>query len=308
MTCVGKADMACEPAALARVVTYCAVCDAERDVRQAMLLSNADPESRGAYDLVDCRECGFRFVHPTPSAQELARYYAAAFATAYGNYVEAREMKKEHFRYQFGLISDEMPGPAARTLDVGCASGFLLEVARENGWEVVGIELNPKARDAATEEIRDRIRVGVLEDFAREEGERRFDLITMFDVVEHVRNPRSVLAACLDELGPSGRLVVQIPCIDSLGARLLGRRWVHYAAPSHLSYFSESTFTRLARSVGFEVVRSLWTRKLLTLGYLRDQVTMLLWGRRFEALRMGKLDDLRISLPMGERLMVLRPQ
>ena len=243
-----------------------------------------------------------------PSPRELSCHYTSAFETSYGNYVEARAMKKEHFRYQLGLLSDQMPGPRARVLDVGCAAGFLLEVGREYDWDVVGIELNPKAREAAAPEVRDLIRIGVLEDFAHEASSQRFDLITMFDLVEHVRNPRSLLAACLDELTPDGRLVVQIPCIDSLGARLLGRHWFHYAAPSHLSYFSERTFGTLARSVGFEVVRSMWTRKRLTLGYLRDQVTLQWWGRKIEALRFSRLDDLPIKLPMGERLMVLTRQ
>jgi cyclopropane fatty-acyl-phospholipid synthase-like methyltransferase len=296
------------PVALEAALAYCAVCDSDRDVRRAMRLTNADPESRGTYDLVDCVECGFRFVHPTPSNCELTRYYASAFETTYGNYVEAKQLKMAHFRHQLSLVAAHLPGAGSRILDVGCASGFLLEVAEECGWRPEGVELNPKARDAAGERVRPRIHIGTLEDFLRGGPAQRFELITMFDVLEHVGDPRSILSASHALLESSGHLVVQVPCIDSLGARLMGRRWYHYAAPSHLSYFNESSFTRLARSAGFEVVASRWTRKLLTLGYFRDQVTLLLWGRRIKALRMGRLDDLRIPLPMGERLLVLRPK
>lgn len=303
-----EASVACAPVALETAAAYCAVCDAERDVGLALQLSNADPVSRGSYDLVDCSACGFRFVHPTPSTAELERYYESAFETAYGNYVEAKALKMAHFRHQLSLVADHLPGKGARTLDVGCASGFLLEVAEECGWDPAGIELNAMARDAATDSVRDLIHIGTLEDYARTSDEPGFDLITMFDVVEHVGDPRSILSASRALLAPGGHIVVQIPCIDSLGARLMGRRWYHYGAPSHLSYFTEATFTRLARSVGYDVVASRWTRKLLTLGYFRDQVTMLLWGRRIGAFRMGRLDDLRIPLPMGERLVVLRPQ
>ena len=275
-------------------------------MRRAMVLPNSDESARGTYDVVDCQACGFRFVHPTPSPDDLSRHYDSAFAKAYGNYVAAKEMKKEHFRYQLDRVADSLPGTGACMLDVGCASGFLLEVGGERGWDVHGVELETKARDAASSSIRDRIHIGLLDQVDFGLDDRPFDLITAFDLIEHVGDPRAMLSQCRELLAASGRLVVQIPCIDSLGARLLGRRWYHYSAPSHLSYFNQQTFEALAGSVGFELVESKWTRKLLSLGYFRDQVTMMLWGRKIDALGMGPLEDLRLPLPMGERLMVLR--
>lgn len=293
---------------MSELAAWCAVCDLESEVRPVMVLPGTDAGIRGSYDVVDCQACGFRFVHPTPTADELSHHYASAFARSYGNYVQARELKKQHFRYQLERVSDRLPGPGACMLDVGCAAGFLLEVAQGRGWDVHGVELEAKARDAASPKVRERIHIGRLDevDFGRDQ--RPFDLITAFDLIEHVGDPRAMLAQCRDLLAASGRLLVQIPCIDSLGARLMGRRWFHYSAPSHLSYFSGQTFSRLAEPLGFELLESTWTRKLLSVGYFRDQVTMMLWGRRLAALGLGPLDDLRLALPMGERLMVLRPR
>jgi SAM-dependent methyltransferase len=186
-------------------------------------------------------------------------------------------------------------------LDVGCAAGFLLEVARERGWDARGVELNRDFAARTATSLEGRITYGRFHDvpFAA----RSFALITMFDVLEHSPTPREDLAKCRDLLADGGALVVQLPCIDALGRKLLGARWYHYAPPAHLSYFTAHSFGLLAASLGLHVKRASWTRKLLTVDYFVAQVAMTAGAAH--APKLPAIGAARIRVPMSERLFVV---
>jgi len=279
----------------------CTVCDARRPL--VRLFSKRVGPDRASYAIWACLECGFQWVRPTPDDGALSAYYAKGVDTDYANYIRAARMKKEHFRQKFLELAPHLPSPGSM-LDVGCAAGFLLEVAIEHGWDARGVELNPGFAASTARSLDGRITYGRLSDLPLESGERTLSLITLFDVLEHTPSPRADLARCRDRLAPNGVIVVQLPCIDALGRKAFGRHWYHYAPPAHLSYFSDATFSKLALSLGLAVVHSKWTRKSMTLDYLVAQLaTGLGLGRMPSVPAIGKIS---LRVPMSERLFVLR--
>jgi 2-polyprenyl-3-methyl-5-hydroxy-6-metoxy-1,4-benzoquinol methylase len=281
---------------------HCAVCNRESVQRLAFRSVDSSGSVDKVYDIVDCQICCFRFVRLPPDDDGLSAYYERAFELSYGNYVRARELKKAHFRHQLGLVTAHLPGAGARFLDIGCAAGFLLEVALERGWDASGVELNPRLLEYADPSVRRSIQIARVESWASPE---RFDVVSMFDVLEHSSDPRTMLETARSRLNDAGVLIVQLPCIDSWGARTMGRYWYHYGVPSHLSYFDICTFGKLVQSVGFRLKEARWTRKVLTVGYVWDQISDHLFAGRLPGLPLGWIGRRQLTIPMGERLLVL---
>lgn len=268
---------------------WCEVCVAVRNVRPRFPL--------GSYRIVDCEACGFRFTTPLPKD---AAYAEQGVGQNYAHYVKSREMKKEHFRRKFDHLGERLP--RGRLLDVGCAAGFLLEVARERGFEVEGVEINPAFAHFTAPELNGKIR---YQSSKAVRFDRPFEVITLFDVLEHSPHPREELLRCREWLAPGGVLVLQLPCVDSLSSRVMGRRWFHYAAPSHLSYFTHRTLKKLASTVGLTVSESGWTRKYLSVDYLVSQIALQLSGID-QPLHLPGIGGRGLMLPMGEALFLLQ--
>lgn len=286
-----------------RAVTraYCCVCDERVEVRELFSKMGGAPVPR-LYGVVSCAACGLQFATPAPSVADLAEHYRASFARAYGNYVRAEAVKLEHFARKLDEISEHARPPGS-LLDVGCANGYLLQVASDRGWQVRGVEINPAVAELLPEPLRAFVHFGTLDDYP---GDRRFDLITMFDVLEHVPNPRATLVRCIELLAPGGAIAIQLPCVDSAQARLLGRRWYHYGPPSHLTFFSLPTISSLLADLDLEVVRSGWTRKTFSLEYLWRQLSSVYASGFAKELRFGRIGQLPFPVPMSERLIVAR--
>jgi SAM-dependent methyltransferase len=141
-----------------------------------------------------------------------------------------------------------------RFLDVGCAAGFLMDVAQANGWEVHGIEPSAFCVGQAQKRFGDRILHGVLAE-AHKWNSKEFDLITYWDALEHVQNPDEDLMHVHRLMKPGGILSIIVPDRGSLFARLLGSKWVEYEKPhEHLSFFAMDTMKRLLHNRGFNLV------------------------------------------------------
>ena len=217
--------------------------------------------TKRGYDVVRCTSCGLVFVWPRPTQGELAALYSA------GDYhAEVNEAERRHaFARRLRQIERLAPR-RGRILDVGCSKGYFLEAARASGWDAVGIELNEKAASEARAKGLD-VRHGDLVGGASlprvaEFDAGSFDVVTLFDVLEHTGEPRAMLAACRRLLRPSGLLVVTTPDIGGLLPRLtyalfgwtLGA-WDHPTPPGHLVQFSRRTLRRALEGAGFETVR-----------------------------------------------------
>jgi len=214
--------------------------------------------------------CGMVFLSPQPSPEQLREIYGSDYYLSLGisgqDDEAVRGMKKETFRRQFEAIAaGAKPG---RVLDVGCASGFFMEAATEAGWEAYGVELSGFAAELARSRFGDRVRHGTLEEAGYPDA--FFDVVTLFDLLEHVPDPRSFLAEVRRVLRPGGRLLLVLPNAASLSARLMGRHWSHYNA-EHLHYFTPETVAVLLCACGFEVEGVASAPKCLNLAYIFNQ-------------------------------------
>lgn len=213
---------------------------------------------REGFVLVRCPECGLVFQEPPPSAEAMASLYYFGDDLAGRLETDLRPFTLERAREKRSLLDDAGVRSGGRALDVGCSTGAWLEVARDAGWQPIGIEIG----DAFAEVARGRgfeVHTGTLAELAPAFEPRSFDLVTFWDVLEHLPEPRAALeqAACL--LAPGGVIAATFPNVAGLYPRatlrlLAGRTgvWEHPELPAHLYDFSPSTATGLLRRAGLE--------------------------------------------------------
>jgi SAM-dependent methyltransferase len=212
----------------------------------------------GSWTVVTCTGCDLTYVTPRLAERELLeRVYDAAYwrspaprERGYGDYLAEGPLHLATFRRRLRALERWLPAPG-RALDVGCASGEFLRLLAERGWDVVGIEPSRAAREAAARSLG----VGVVRAGTLEDGDltpRSFDLVTLWDVLEHLPDPVGALRTIRGLLRSGGRLVVETQDVASPVARRLGRRWHHYKHAEHLVHFHEGTLGRALEQAGFE--------------------------------------------------------
>jgi 2-polyprenyl-3-methyl-5-hydroxy-6-metoxy-1,4-benzoquinol methylase len=199
--------------------------------------------------IVECSGCRLVYAFPRPPGECIENFYADLIDPDYCREAEGRAASCR-------LMLDRLQkhcGTPGRLLDVGAATGIFLRLARDAGWDAMGVEPSHWAAKHARDEFGLDVRCDVFPT-AQLDGQR-FDAITMLDVIEHTDSPRRVLGAVRDSLNPGGILALVTPDVGSLVARLLGPRWWHYRV-AHLYFFDRATLWRVLREAGFEVVGS----------------------------------------------------
>jgi SAM-dependent methyltransferase len=196
--------------------------------------------------LVRCRHCAFQYVNPRPRADLILSGYTEGEDPAYVSQLEARERT-------FAASLEEIEraaGRRGRLLDIGTAAGAFVAAARDRGWQAEGCEPNRWLAEWGARHYGVRIRQGSVFDQQYEEGS--FDVVTLWDVIEHTTDPRAVLERCRALLKPGGILVVNYPDIGSWIARVLGRRWL-FLTSVHLYYFDRRTIRLMLEKTGYRV-------------------------------------------------------
>jgi 2-polyprenyl-3-methyl-5-hydroxy-6-metoxy-1,4-benzoquinol methylase len=222
-------------------------------------------------DYHDCATCGLIYQSPIPTRASMVAYADAEYeAGAYREYVAARTMKIRHFEDRMGQLQSRVA--RGRLLDVGCSCGYFMEVAAAQGFEVRGVEFSRSAIAAASPHIRERIVHGSLEDLPADE---RFDLISAFDLIEHVPDPAAFLAQCRQRLAPDGMVVLSTPDTDHFLRPLMRSRWPMLQPMQHLHLFSARALKQTLEAAGFTDVAVGTAYKTLSFEYLFDQISTL---------------------------------
>lgn len=232
--------------------THCILCNAEK-LKPLVGFEKAF--------LTRCSNCGFVFSARIPTNQELITYYEG-----YGrnDYLSPITIK----RYNEILDQFESVRKTNRLLDVGCGIGYFLEVAKKRGWEVYGTEYTDEAiRICQSKGIQ--MNQGVL-DPANYQSES-FDVITSFEVIEHINNPQSEINNISSLLRKGGLFYVTTPNFNSLLRYHLGEKYNVICWPEHLSYYTPSTLNRLMQAnnlqkryiqtTGISITRLITSRK-----------------------------------------------
>lgn len=230
--------------------------------------------------IVRCRRCGFVYANPRPKDGEVLDIYEAVKDPLYVEEREGRVLTFEHHLRPLERVTG--PADGRPLLDVGAHTGVFVDIAARHGWDAWGVEPSVWAVEQARAQGL-KMRLGTLESVAF--APASFDVVTMWDVIEHVPDPLGTLRAAGRVLKPGGLLVVHTMDLDSLFARLMGRRWPWFME-MHLCYFSRRTMAAMLEKAGFEAQWMGAQGRYLQAGYLASRVTALLpWaGRPLEAL------------------------
>ncbi|MCX5713833.1 MAG: methyltransferase domain-containing protein [Candidatus Omnitrophica bacterium] len=212
-----------------------------------------------------CVECGLVFARPTHDTSKLS--------TIYAEYVDEWYIKTEEGRRHTARSIlkklDKYKRHGNRLLEVGCSAGFFLAEAQKMGWEVRGIEPSGWAAGYAKEKFNLEIINKSLEECGLPDG--YFDSVVIFDTIEHMTNPKEVLARLQKVLKPNGILYLTTPDIECLSSKLLKIKWWGISQ-FHLFYFSKSSLNKMLNSAGFECIKFVYPARTFSYSYWLERI------------------------------------
>ena len=206
------------------------------------------------YILVRCHNCGLIYQDPQPTKDELVDFYPADNYELYSVDISAETNHSTRLSRQHGMNRrrqriEKHYGKKGSVLDIGCATGTFLKNMQDNGWQAVGIELNAVASDYARSTLNLEVHTGMLEDITFPDD--NFDVVTLWDVFEHVINPKATLNEIRRILKPNGMVVIATPNPKSLEAKLFGPHWCGWDRPRHLHLTTPDVLSLYLHEAGF---------------------------------------------------------
>lgn len=237
------------------------------------------PQSPGP--VVQCKGCGFVYVNPVQSAQALINegpvlhdrptklLESASLEDIQGSWEEPiitnylSELETKKLNAQDALLHiNNLVSNRGRILDIGCFCGVFLSVADENKWDCYGIE--PLVMPAIY--ARGHFDLKVTTDTLRSDTypSKFFDVVTAFQVFEHLTYPRKEIEKIHKILKPSGLLLIEVPNIDTIMVKLLGEKHRHFVQ-DHVSFFSATTLSQLLEDMGFQIKKVYYPTRVLSL-------------------------------------------
>lgn len=260
------------------------------------------------HSLYRCQKCGLIFVSPIIMHTEevySSDYFAGAKnGFGYVNYDEDKEPMREVFKIYLKHIAKFVP--QGKLIDMGAATGYFMKLAREQGWDVSGIEISPFAVEVGKKQGLD-LRVGMISDISK--FQKVFDVVTLWDVIEHVTDPENDIKILYENVRPGGILAINTPDSSSLMARISRKHWHQLIPPEHVFYFNPRSLTILLERNGFEVVYTGKIGKFFTLQYIIKTAAQWLGlkaGKRLsERLKDTKIGNIKLPLNLRDNFFML---
>lgn len=248
----------------------CFVCDTNEF---KIFASNFYLLNGNKYDLIKCNSCGIIIVNPFPNPQELmsmydSKYFNDCYDSGISNkgYFENVEFMTRRYEHLISKITKFKN--TGKILEIGCAGGLFLNIAKQSGFEIFGVELSKDI--SISENLKENIFIGTLEEanFSTD----YFDIIYMGHVLEHISTPIETILEVKRILKPSGILIIEVPSfVNSFYYDVLKRFYKlfnikppsmfkietegKYLKPYHLIEFSPYTIKRFLIKLGFEYVQ-----------------------------------------------------
>ena len=292
---------------MSHACTACPLCSASRvQVHVAGASKGIAPctvgSSRGSIStcrILRCRECGFGFSEYRPSDDELASLYQEMDTHVY----EAeREGRKATAQAHLNIVQRYVEH-TGRLLDVGCASGLFLQYAMKAGWEVAGVEPSKTLYAQARDNLGPAPLIHCSPLQSASFPASSFDVITLWDVLEHVNDHIAFLRLCASLLRPHGRVFANVPNLDSVQSRVLGSHWPLLLA-EYLNYFTPASIQLCGAKAGLRWVGSCRRPAVFSTDYVlyrleqhripgsriaRKLIGRVGWGTRCVSLYLGEI-------------------
>jgi SAM-dependent methyltransferase len=236
---------------MSSVLTRCPLCEGG-NYEQIYEARDRHYGISGAYRIVRCATCSLVFLNPMLSDQELAVLYPTDYY-AYQDHFSRRgwkERAKAILHCRVGTLDPKFPAPG-RMLDLGCGSGWFLSGMRDKGWETYGVEISSAAAELSRKQAGLNVFSGTIQQ--AQFPPEFFDYIRSNHSFEHISSPVNTLQEIHRVLRTNGKLLIGVPNIDSLNARLFGQYWWYLGAPVHPFSYSVETLCKLLQKTNFVV-------------------------------------------------------
>jgi len=230
--------------------------------------------------VVLCDNCHLIYTNPRLKKKHLKHLYSEDYFHnsnsshfGYENYLGDEKKIIKTFSKRIASIEKTSHGKKGKLLDIGCATGFFLKAARDRNWDVEGVEISEFAAKYARKHFKFKI---YQNDFLNLNlPNNYYDVITMWDVIEHLYHPRAALSKIYKLLKPNGLLIFSTPDVTSLPSKLTRDKWVGYKlSDEHLTYFSTNTAKHLIENSGFSVIKKNYVGKYVSLPMLSDRASL----------------------------------
>ena len=211
--------------------------------------------TEGSFNLVKCNVCGLVYINPRPTIQEMRKYYPKYYHVSASGIVEVTDENKVEM---YPIFKDRARAISAfkkngRILDVGCGDGYFLKRMKDKGWETYGVEPG----EVASKYAKDVLKVNAFNGELKEAcyPDKYFDVITLFEVLEHLHNPSANLSEIGRILKEDGLLVITVPNFTGFAYKIFKERRLALDAPRHLYHFSQVTLCKILKKMEFKVLK-----------------------------------------------------
>jgi len=211
--------------------------------------------SQKVFPVVRCKSCNHVFTNPRPADADLGVFYESEDYISHTNSSKGLFNKAYQIVRKFALqqkrklVEKHHPSKGA-LLDIGCGTGDFLNVMKNAGWQVSGVEESVVARQQAV----DRFHLDVVPGQSVFEKEpQSLDVITLWHVLEHLPNLNAYFELFQRLLKPSGVLIIAVPNHESFDAQFYKDDWAAWDVPIHVSHFSKTSLHNWADKYGFEI-------------------------------------------------------
>lgn len=228
--------------------TPCLICGSSQRLPFLIVPNRFEPGEK--FTLVQCRKCGFVYLNPRPDSQLIGKYYEDEQYQPHRLHEQSLLDRMYKFvriwnnRYKRYLIEANIRKGVL--LDFGCGGGEFAAQMSRAGWQVSGVEPAPGPRQHAVEQ-------GLSVKANIDEVTQKFDVITLWHVLEHIHQARELIGKLQERLTDSGILLLALPNLKSSDARAYQSNWVAYDAPRHLYHFSPVDVKRLCAQYNFQI-------------------------------------------------------
>lgn len=236
--------------------------------------------SKEDYDIIKCPICGCGFLDLTSISFKPYEFYQAYYRgyekkkrnVGYDDYFSLEKALRFSFRKRLNLINRYINDSLVKKklLDIGCGPGFFLKEASRN-YDVCGVELSPIATDYAKNNLNLNV---VNASFHKDIFETdKFDVVTLWDTLEHMDNPKLALLDVASLLKKNGILAFTTGDFQSFAAKFSGRKWHLFNIPEHLFFFSKKAVECLLKKNGFKILYLGYDYSFYSLSYLIERAS-----------------------------------
>lgn len=258
-----------------------------------------------------CVKCKTLFVYPIPKDENIEEVYEKEYFSGaeqgfgYVDYDSDKSAMKDMFiKYinDFKRYKSDMKS----VFDIGAATGYFLGLAKDQSLTVSGVEISHYATNIAVNKGID-VKQGIVEDI---KAKNAYDIVTMWDVIEHMKNPRSGLKKVNEILKPNGLLAISTPDSGSLFSKIMSSKWHSFVPPEHLYYFNKKSLSILLKENGFEILKVKTINKRFTLQYIFRMLyrwqKLKIWEKIYEYIVSNNfLSKVTIFLPLGDNMYIV---